>query len=214
MENTGGQGFSFQNMKDNWPVFLSGFSFSFVFFLLLIIFSPTLLITQYSPEQVDGILLEIPEIPSQKKLLSLYNLFRKKKARKVFLLFHESFEVENKVGLQENYQEAFLRYFLRRGILPEYIDLMTVPKQKEFSPASNARHMARLLVARNIKSIILLTETFDSRLHLNAYTEVLSPLKILVYVSIYPEPFNSSNWFQTSRGFSHVFGKFLQYIFS
>lgn len=193
-------------------IYFIGFFTPILLLFVYFLFTPAILVSHYAPNKADAVLIEIRDVPHTKSLQNIAELYRKTRITKVFLIFDTSIMNRLEFGIKDNFMEDCIQFLERRGVPREQIHLIRVNGAEEEDNSSFARLVARTLVSKNISTLILQTNEFNSAIMSKLYKKTLAPLNITVYTLPEKSSIHSGSWYKSIDGIELVISKHLKNI--
>ncbi|MCU0824834.1 MAG: hypothetical protein MUF77_09355 [Leptospira sp.] len=184
-----------------------------IFIILGLLFSAPYFLTSNETYSVSefAVLESTNPLPSKKTLRGAYALYQKKAFQKLILVIRED-KTDNLILPVKEREEKIKSYLISQGLPDEAILSLKIPPVKSSESEDIAKHLLKLVISENTKSVLVLAKQYEATRVLKTYRKVFQSIPTKVYVYSTPSENTSSNWFLTEAGVTEVILELSKYI--
>jgi hypothetical protein len=201
------------DLFSKFKLILWGFFLPTIGLVGLLLFSPMLLRYGGVWKKADVLILEVNETSRSKQWKLIGNLYKNRIFSKVYVLLPNLSLLDKPIIAAPSREAAVRENLLSMGILDSNIQVFSFTEGESGSSFYNAKNLIKVLVNAEVKSILVFADEYKSQRILNSYQKNILPLGI--EVSVYPakSEYDSSSWFLSEKGVSHISSELILYIF-
>jgi hypothetical protein len=189
-----------------------GFLSPVFIFLGFLFASPFLLKVDVPYHKSELAILETDPLPSKKFLKSISALYQKQVFKRIIIVSRED-KLDLRLTSAKESEAKIKDYLSSLNVNAENIDILNIAQTKLGDTDETAKNILKVVVADNLKSILILCREYESKRMLKIYQKNLASLPVQISAYPFASEQTPSTWFLSEDGFREVSSEFLRYIY-